>query len=126
LNTAVGGDWGGAKGVDNSIFPQQYAIDYIKYTTSYSINTVKWTEDKDTDCKWAMGCDWNGMDLANVKVEGEQCAQKCAATSGCTHFTWTNWQGGICWMKSGQSADFMKTLNQNANGGYVCGYMNNS
>lgn len=30
LNVAVGGDWGGLKGVDNSIFPQTMEIDYIK------------------------------------------------------------------------------------------------
>ncbi len=30
LNFAVGGDWGGAKGVDPKIFPQQYVIDYVR------------------------------------------------------------------------------------------------
>lgn len=30
LNVAVGGDWGGAKGVDESIWPQQMEIDYIR------------------------------------------------------------------------------------------------
>lgn len=30
LNHAVGGNWGGAQGIDNSIFPQEYQIDYIK------------------------------------------------------------------------------------------------
>jgi len=30
LNVAVGGDWGGAQGVDNSIFPQSMEIDYVR------------------------------------------------------------------------------------------------
>ncbi|MDD8016844.1 MAG: glycoside hydrolase family 16 protein [Bacteroidota bacterium] len=30
LNIAIGGDWGGAKGVDNSIFPQRMYIDYVR------------------------------------------------------------------------------------------------
>ena len=30
LNIAVGGDWGGQKGVDDSIWPQQMVIDYVK------------------------------------------------------------------------------------------------
>jgi beta-glucanase (GH16 family) len=30
LNLAVGGDWGGQKGVDESAFPQQYKIDYVR------------------------------------------------------------------------------------------------
>ncbi len=30
LNTAIGGDWGGAQGVDDSIFPQSFLIDYVR------------------------------------------------------------------------------------------------
>ena len=30
LNTAVGGDWGGVQGVDETIFPVQYKIDYVR------------------------------------------------------------------------------------------------
>jgi beta-glucanase (GH16 family) len=30
LNIAVGGDWGGAQGVDDSIFPQKMVIDYVR------------------------------------------------------------------------------------------------
>jgi beta-glucanase (GH16 family) len=31
LNLAVGGDWGGAKGVDDTAFPQRMSIDYVRY-----------------------------------------------------------------------------------------------
>ncbi len=30
LNLAVGGNWGGQKGVDNSIFPQSMEVDYVR------------------------------------------------------------------------------------------------
>lgn len=30
LNAAVGGSWGGQKGIDDSIFPQEYRIDYVR------------------------------------------------------------------------------------------------
>ncbi len=30
LNTAVGGDWGGVMGVDDSVFPVNYRIDYVR------------------------------------------------------------------------------------------------
>ena len=30
LNVAVGGNWGGVKGVDNSIFPQAMTVDYVR------------------------------------------------------------------------------------------------
>ncbi|MGN6818199.1 MAG: glycoside hydrolase family 16 protein [Sphingomonas sp.] len=31
LNLAVGGDWGGAKGIDDSALPQRMTIDYVRY-----------------------------------------------------------------------------------------------
>ncbi len=30
LNAAVGGNWGGQQGVDDSIFPQQFYVDYVR------------------------------------------------------------------------------------------------
>jgi len=30
INTAVGGAWGGAQGIDDSIFPQSFLIDYVR------------------------------------------------------------------------------------------------
>ncbi len=30
INLAIGGDWGGLKGIDDSIFPQQLQIDYVR------------------------------------------------------------------------------------------------
>lgn len=30
LNVAVGGNWGGAQGIDNTIFPRQMVVDYVK------------------------------------------------------------------------------------------------
>lgn len=30
LNLAIGGDWGGQKGIDESSFPQKYLIDYVR------------------------------------------------------------------------------------------------
>ena len=36
MNIAVGGDWGGAQGIDNSIFPQKMLVDYV--------HVYKWKE----------------------------------------------------------------------------------
>jgi len=30
LNLAIGGAWGGAKGIDDAVFPQRYCIDYVR------------------------------------------------------------------------------------------------
>ena len=31
LNLAVGGDWGGARGIDDSTFPQRMTVDYVRH-----------------------------------------------------------------------------------------------
>ena len=31
INLAIGGDWGGAQGIDDTIFPKQFEIDYVRY-----------------------------------------------------------------------------------------------
>jgi beta-glucanase (GH16 family) len=30
MNLAVGGNWGGAKGIDESIWPQRMEVDYVR------------------------------------------------------------------------------------------------
>jgi len=30
INLAIGGSWGGAKGIDDGVFPQRYEIDYVR------------------------------------------------------------------------------------------------
>jgi len=30
INLAIGGSWGGTKGIDDSIFPVDYQIDYVR------------------------------------------------------------------------------------------------
>jgi hypothetical protein len=127
VNTAVGGWWGAAQGIDDSVFPQTYSIDYIKYTTykgsdanNTVSNSIAWKVDSFTSSKWALGCDWRGNDLKSEKVTGEMCASRCAATAGCTHFTWNKYNGGTCWMKSGQvSPNDAMNLGDNS---FVCGF----
>jgi beta-glucanase (GH16 family) len=40
LNIAVGGDWGGAQGVDETIYPRQMLIDYVRVYQSKEINEI--------------------------------------------------------------------------------------
>jgi beta-glucanase (GH16 family) len=30
LNIAIGGSWGGSKGIDDAIFPQRMEVDYVR------------------------------------------------------------------------------------------------
>lgn len=40
LNIAVGGNWGGANGVDETIFPQSMVVDYVRVYQSEEINQL--------------------------------------------------------------------------------------
>lgn len=53
---------------------------------------------------WARGCDFVGQDLSKVQVPADQCGPRCTDTPGCTHYTWTTWNSGTCWLKSGPAS----------------------
>ena len=66
-----------------------------------------------------MACDFANNDLSSVKTAGDQCGFTCIITSGCTHFTWTDLEGGTCWMKKNlvSKSDALFTNNNSM----VCG-----
>ena len=74
--------------------------------------------------QWAQACDFKNRDLSSAQVSSEKCGDKCLSTSGCTHFSWTNYQVGTCWMKTGgaQKSDAIA----NTNKGMICGISSSS
>ena len=48
---------------------------------------------------WAKACDFTGNDMKGVVMSSEGCAQKCSTTFGCTHYAWSTWNTGTCWLK---------------------------
>jgi hypothetical protein len=83
---------------------------------------VNWQAGAGAD--WAFACDFKGGDLTNAKVRGQDCGGRCAATSGCTHFSWTNWNGGTCWMKSGSVSK--SNAYSNGDNSMICGILTGS
>ncbi len=75
--------------------------------------------DPATNSWWRFGCDWKGKDITNVRVPGEQCATVCLQNARCTHFTWTRFEGGTCWLKTDMAlvSDFVL----NNDNSIVCG-----
>ena len=66
-----------------------------------------------------MGCDFHvGQALSQILVPGAECGPRCASTSGCTHFSWNNFNGGTCWMKTGGAS---KSDAFDADQSMVCG-----
>lgn len=67
--------------------------------------------------EWHFNCDYYGSDIGNEKSSGEDCGGLCLSRSDCTRFTWTNYEGGTCWLKNGYGQSFR------TNNG-VCGTVN--
>eukprot|EP00644_Phytophthora_capsici_P010277 jgi/Phyca11/10542/fgenesh1_pm.PHYCAscaffold_51_\ len=49
--------------------------------------------------------DFEGDDVGALSSSSaDGCCSICSDTSGCTAFTWTNYDGGMCWLKSGKGS----------------------
>jgi hypothetical protein len=51
---------------------------------------------------WALNCDFIGNDFAQVRVTSDKCGGACVENPTCTHFAYSNWNGGTCWLKRGE------------------------
>ncbi|KAE9002723.1 hypothetical protein PR003_g18026 [Phytophthora rubi] len=50
------------------------------------------------------GVDYTGNDVGNaLSGTAEGCCAICQAKTGCKAYTWTNYNSGTCWLKSGKS-----------------------
>jgi len=85
-NAFYNGDTTSICGVCNSFVPSITEVDSQK--------VIEWQTGD-----WAYGCDFDGNSLSDVKLPSSLCANTCRQTGGCTHFTWTTYQSGTCWMK---------------------------
>ena len=47
------------------------------------VNSIVWNNNNE-----ALACDFKGNGLTNAKTAKADCAAKCKATAGCTHYTW--------------------------------------
>ena len=81
-------------------------------------NTINWNGNN-----WAMSCDFNNNEpinyLTNILSSGSNCGGLCYNTAGCTHFAWSWYNGGTCFMKKGLIQKSNAVLISNPNS--VCG-----
>ena len=50
---------------------------------------------------WAKACDFKGDYIKYQITNKNMCGTACKSNSLCTHFVWTPYNGGTCYMKSG-------------------------
>jgi len=80
-----------------------------------------WQDGNNGALTWANQCDWNGSDMSNVQSSGEDCGSICISTGGCTHFTWTSYNSGTCWLKKGSVS--LDQAIYNSDPASVCGML---
>ena len=56
---------------------------------------IQWNGD------WANACDFYGQDMSEVRISSDKCWYACKITQHCTHFTWSTYKTGTCWLKYG-------------------------
>ncbi|CAI7746595.1 unnamed protein product [Closterium sp. NIES-53] len=66
---------------------------------------------------WSFDCDWKGNDIGRVAGMGDTCGPQCRSRADCTHFTWSNFNGGTCWLKGAINATELVPAT-----GTSCGY----
>lgn len=108
LNFAVGGDWPGAPDAQTA-FPSDFVVDYVRvYQGSASPPAGTGIVLQNTDI--------SGNDLKSVKrMEWSDCFGPCYYTDGCQSFSWSNYEGGTCWLKTTKD----KSTAVGANGVYA-------
>ncbi|KAG7395819.1 hypothetical protein PHYBOEH_003156 [Phytophthora boehmeriae] len=56
-------------------------------------------------CPITDGVDYVGNDISHVSgVQASDCCTLCSQTSSCGAFTWTNFEGGTCWLKTAKGS----------------------
>ncbi|CAF4693478.1 unnamed protein product [Rotaria sp. Silwood2] len=72
---------------------------------------------------WARSCDFNGNSLSQVTTPAERCGPTCLQTKECTHYTWTTFNSGTCWMKNGNVSKVDAFTTNDVN--MICGVRDN-
>lgn len=67
--------------------------------------TLPPTPNTGSSCSLENGIDYTGNDLASAfSASADGCCSICKTHSGCNAFTWTSYNGGTCWLKTGKGA----------------------
>ncbi len=78
----------------NSVGKNDAFVSKDKRSICGIVTKIAWNGDS-----WAVGCDFRGNDLKNVRSQSDGCERHCRFDSKCTHYAWNAAFGGTCWMK---------------------------
>ncbi|CAI5725555.1 unnamed protein product [Hyaloperonospora brassicae] len=66
---------------------------------------------------WENNCDFHSQDYRSMRAIPNVCGDVCASDAACTHWAWNSYNGGTCWLKSGNRSS------KKAKWGTNCGYV---
>lgn len=102
------------------LFGTTFIITLISLSEAFN-----WNFDQSSNLYWTNGCDFpSENDLTSVQIEGSLCGSTCAKTAFCTHFVWTSYLGGTCWMKKNLVKEDNAFATRDSNS--VCGLLSES
>ncbi|KAG2840571.1 hypothetical protein PC118_g1123 [Phytophthora cactorum] len=84
---------------------------------SHTPPTAGFQLDSSEQIMWARNCDFPDNDYRSLSGISELCVGVCVSDATCTHWTWSRYNGGTCWLKTGTPST--KTTSYGANCGYV-------
>jgi hypothetical protein len=50
---------------------------------------------------WAESCDFSTPSFSAIETNRDNCYTECLMNSECSHYVWSNYKYGTCWLKSG-------------------------
>ncbi len=59
---------------------------------------------------WAFACDFVDNDMGSAQTSGDDCGPTCVATSGCTHFVWSNYL--VCYLTINRAFSRFRTASR--------------
>lgn len=88
-------------------------------TTTFAPKQIVWNANN--SAHW---CAFSGNDLTNSLTKSVDCEDLCVSTPDCTHYTWTDYNSGTCFMKKNKvsKSEAFPKYDQNA----VCGIVDSS
>ncbi|KAI8837405.1 glycoside hydrolase family 55 protein [Chytriomyces cf. hyalinus JEL632] len=69
-------------------------------TAGPSPTGIAWVTNPDQSF-YAPGCDFVGNDIGSQASASDKCGSVCAQNPSCTNYAWSSYNGGTCFMKSG-------------------------
>lgn len=75
---------------------EAFLLALLVLSSSAIVRGIRWNGN------WAFDCDFPGNDLTSMPSSLKNCKRLCEDDARCSHYTWSEFKGGLCKLKSGK------------------------